>query len=87
MKRSGNQKDNRTPQKYTHPSLHFIPLKTIYGRVPRLLVPSTVGVLGSPAAIGVITGTAAPMNSVTLLLVPLTPSHTSPEPSTAIGLG
>jgi hypothetical protein len=36
-----------------------------YGRVPRLLVPSAVGVAGKPATIGVMTGVAAPTNSLT----------------------
>ncbi len=38
----------------------------LYGRVPRLLVPFAVGVDGSPATIGVITGAATPINSCTV---------------------
>ncbi len=61
-----------------------------HGLVPRLLVPFTVGVDGSPAAIGVITGVAAPMRTVTKLcegLLPALAIHTSPEPSTAMASG
>ena len=36
------------------------------GRVPRLLVPFAVGVAGSPAQMGVMTGVAAPMISEAL---------------------
>ena len=41
-------------------------LSLLYGRVPRLLVPLTVGTVGRPAEIGVMTGAAAPMSSVTV---------------------
>jgi hypothetical protein len=52
------------------------------GSVPSLLLPSTVGVAGSPAAIGVITGVEAPMSSTIFSLFSLT-TQTSPEPSSA----
>jgi hypothetical protein len=55
-----------------------------YGRVPRLLLPSAVGVTGRAAASGVITGCATPISSVTELLSPSTDSQTSPDPSIAI---
>jgi hypothetical protein len=41
------------------------------GRVPSLLEPLPVGVEGSPAQMGVMTGAATPMSSVTLGFVPL----------------
>jgi hypothetical protein len=57
-----------------------------HGRVPKLLVPFPVGVAGSPAQIGVITGAAAPINSVTYP-PPEFVTHTSPEPSIAMPWG
>jgi len=51
-----------------------------HGRVPRLLVPFAVSVDGSPAQIGVITGTAAPTISK---MPPLYGAQTLPEPSMA----
>lgn len=60
--------------------------REVYGRVPRLLEPLEVGVTGSPAQIGVMTGVATPMNSTTLVL-PLSASQTFPEPSTAMEKG
>jgi hypothetical protein len=44
-----------------------VPMLRNYGRVPNLLVPSLVGKGGRPAAMGVSTGTADPINSTTVL--------------------
>ena len=57
-----------------------------HGLVPKLLVPFSVGVAGSPAAIGVITGTAAPITSVTLPFDKFV-TQTLPEPSMAMPAG
>jgi hypothetical protein len=53
--------------------------------VARLLTPVVFSVEGRPAAMGVMTGVARPMNSVTVLLE--FSSQRSPEPSAAIKSG